>query len=252
LSSAEGRSKRIRGIAVAAALVFGGSAWAALDPGRGALSLLLVALALVAAGAAWYETGADSAKEIAIVGTLGGVAAAGRVLLALVPGVQPVTVITIAAGASLGLRAGIGVGATAAFVSNLFLGQGIWTPWQMLAWGACGAIGALARPVVRRRIGFALLAFVLGLGFSAAMDLWEWWSFYPHRWAALTLQVTRGFPFDMAHAVGNVLIVLAAGPELRRVLERYGRRLRTEIVWDGRETPRSEDASGAAIGTMGP
>jgi hypothetical protein len=28
-----------------------------------------------------------------------------------------------------------------------------------------------------------------------------------------------------------VLIVLVAGPELRRLLDRYGKRLRTEIVW---------------------
>jgi len=34
-------------------------------------------------------------------------------------------------------------GALAALASNFALGQGIWTPWQMLAWGACGAAGAL-------------------------------------------------------------------------------------------------------------
>jgi hypothetical protein len=45
------------------------------------------------------------------------------------------------------------------------------------------------------------------------------------------LQIARGFPFDLAHAIGNVLIALAAGPELRRVLERYERRTRVEIAW---------------------
>ena len=192
---------------------------------------MLVALALIAGGVAWFESGPGSAKEIAVVATLGGVAAAGRVLYAAIPGVQPVTVIALASGAALGVRAGIAVGALAAFASNFFLGQGIWTPWQMLAWGACGAIGGLAARLVRNRLAFAALAFVLGLGFSAFMDLWEWYSFFPHTWAALSLQFSRGFPFQLAHAVGNVILVLAAGPELRRVLERYGRRLRTEIVW---------------------
>ncbi len=206
-------------------------AWAALDPDRAALSLLLVALALVAAGVAWFESGPGSAKEIAVVATLAGVAAAGRVLFAAVPGVQPVTVIAIAAGAALGVRAGIAVGALAAFASNFFLGQGIWTPWQMLAWGTCGAVGGLAAPLIRRRVAFAVLAFALGLGFSAFLDLWEWVSFFPHTWEALTVQMTRGLPFSLAHAIGNVILVLVAGPELRRVLERYGRRLRTQIVW---------------------
>jgi energy-coupling factor transport system substrate-specific component len=43
--------------------------------------------------------------------------------------------------------------------------------------------------------------------------------------------VSRGLPFDLAHAIGNVLIALAVGPELRRVLERYERRTRVEIAW---------------------
>jgi len=35
----------------------------------------------------------------------------------------------------------------------------------------------------------------------------------------------------VAHAAGNVAIALAAGPELRRMLDRYRLRLRTEVVW---------------------
>jgi energy-coupling factor transport system substrate-specific component len=64
------------------------------------------------------------------------------------------------------------------------------------------------------------------------MDLWLWFSFYPHTWAGLTAVVARGIPFDLAHAIGNLLIALVAGPELRRLLERYGRRLRPRVVWD--------------------
>ena len=141
------------------------------------------------------------------------------------------TVIVVATGAALGARAGIAAGAVAALVSNFVLGQGPWTPWQMLGWGACGAAGALARGLIRRRVPFAVFCCLLGFGFSAMMDLWEWYSFYPHTWVALTALVGRGFPFDTAHAIGNLVIALAAGPELRRVLDRYGRRLRTEVVW---------------------
>lgn len=218
-------------VVAASACTFGLAAWAALDPSRAGLSLLLAALAVLVGGAAWLETGPGSAKELALVATLAGVAAAGRVLFAPIPGVQPVTVIAVAAGAALGVRAGIGVGAIAAFASNIFLGQGIWTPWQMLAWGACGAAGGLLAPALTRRVPFAVACFVLGLAFSALMDLWEWLSFYPHTWEALTVQMARGFPFQLAHALGNVVIALAVGPELRRLLERYGRRLRAEVSW---------------------
>jgi len=221
---------RAAALALAAAAL-AAAVWAAAAPANAALALLLAAATLVAAGASWLEAGPDSARELAVVATLGGVAAAGRVLFAPIPGVQPVTVICVAAGAALGARAGIAVGGVAAFVSNFFLGQGVWTPWQMVGWGACGAAGALLSALIRGRIPFALVCAVLGLGFSALMDVWTWLSFYPHTSAGLTLALGRGFWFDVAHAAGNLVIALAAGPELRRMLDRFGRRLRVEVVW---------------------
>jgi len=215
----------------AAGVAFAGGAWAALSPQDAALSLLLVAFALVAAGFAWLEAGTGSSKEVALVAVLGGVAAAGRVLFAAVPGVQPVTVVVVAAGAALGARVGFATGAVAALVSNFYLGQGIWTPWQMLAWGGCGVAGALAAHLIRRRWAFAALCFALGFAFSSAMDLWHWYSFWPHTWEALSLVYARGVWFSAAHAIGNVVFALAIGPELRRLLERYGHRLRVDVAW---------------------
>jgi energy-coupling factor transport system substrate-specific component len=204
---------------------------AALVVQDGALATALGAGALVVAGVAWFESGTDSTRELAVIATLAAGAAAGRVLFAAVPGVQPVTVIAIVAGASLGARAGVATGALAAFVSNLFLGQGIWTPQQMLGWGACGAAGALLAPLLRNRWVLASVAAVLGFAFSVSMDVWLWYGFSPHTFPALAAVVGRGLWFDVSHAAGNVMIALAAGPELRRMLDRYGARLKTVVVW---------------------
>ena len=204
---------------------------AALVVQDGALATALGAAALVAAGVAWFEMGTDSTRELAVIATLAAAAAAGRVLFAAVPGVQPVTVIAIVAGAALGIRAGAATGALAAFVSNFFLGQGIWTPQQMLGWAACGVAGALLAPALRNRWVLAVVAAVLGFAFSASMDVWLWYGFSPHTVTALVAVVGRGLWFDAAHAAGNVVLALAAGPELRRMLDRYARRLRTEVVW---------------------
>src|SRR5215470_13493077 len=198
---------------------------AALVVNDGALATLLGAASLIAAGIAWFESGQDSTRELAVVATLAGAAAAGRVLFAAIPGVQPVTVIAVVAGATLGARAGAATGALAAFASNFFLGQGVWTPQQMLGWGACGVAGALLSPVIRSRWSLAAVTAALGFAFSMSMDVWLWWGFFPHTLPSLVAVLARGLWFDVAHAAGNVVIALAAGPELRRLLERYRVRL---------------------------
>lgn len=207
------------------------SAWAALDPARGGVAVLLAALAVLAGGFAWLERGTMSARDLTLVATLGGLAAAGRVLFAPIPGVQPVTVVVAAAGVALGPKRGFAVGALAALASNFFLGQGPHTPWQMLAWGGCGLLGGIAAPLLRRRLAFAAFCVALGFAFGSVMDLWLWYGFYPHTEAALLARLAAGVPFNVAHAAGNLALALAAGPELRRVLERFARRSRTEVVW---------------------
>ena len=218
-----------RALLACGAAALAAAAWAALDPERGAFAVLLAALAALAAGVAWLEDSPGSVKDLTLVATLAGLAAAGRVLFAPIPNVQPVTVIVAASGAALGPRRGFAVGALAALTSNFFLGQGPHTPWQMLAWGGCGMAGGLARRFVTRRVPFALFCFALGFAYGVPMDLWHWYGFL--RDAPVSVVLGAGIAFNTAHALGNLLIALAAGPELRRVLERYDRRTRTEVVW---------------------
>src|SRR5262249_10294754 len=142
-------------VVLAAAVVAFAGALVLAAAGDGRISIWLVTGSLLAAIVSWLESGPDNAKEVALVPTPAGAAAAGRVLFAPVPGVQPVTVVTIVAGAALGLRAGVAVGMLAALASNFFLAQGPWTPYQMLAWGACGAAGALFASLLRRRLALA-------------------------------------------------------------------------------------------------
>ena len=221
-----------RRVAAAASLTaLAGAAWAALDPARGGLALLLAAGATLVAAAAWLEDSPGSARDLTLVATLGGLAAAGRVLFAPIPGVQPVTVVVAASGVALGPKRGFAVGALAALASNFFLGQGPHTPWQMLAWGGCGLLAGAMRRFLQGRAAFAVFCVALGFGYGFVLNLWHWYGFFPHTTAALGTVLAAGFAFDVAHAGGNLVLATAIGPELRRVFDRYGRRTRTEVVW---------------------
>ncbi len=195
------------------------------------LTVVLILVIVLALGVIALERGGDGAKEVALVATLGAAAAAGRVLFAPIPSVQPVTVTCIVAGAALGPRAGLAVGPIAGLLSNSFLGQGPWTPPQMALWAAAGLTGALLRPVCRRAVGLALVAGIWGLVFNWAMNVWFLASFGPEvSWPAFVVATGRSLPFDIAHAAGNVVFALAIGPALLRLLDRYARRIRTEVV----------------------
>jgi energy-coupling factor transport system substrate-specific component len=193
---------------------------------------------VLALGLVGLERGRGGAKELALVATLGAVAAAGRVLFSPLPGVQPVTVICLVSGAALGPRAGLAVGPIAGLVSNSFLGQGPWTPPQMALWALAGLSGALLRPVCRRPLGLAVVGLAWGLVFGWAMDLWTLAAFGPEvSWPALVLLGGRGMPFDLAHGIGNVVLALIAGPALIRLLERYARRVSVRVEPAGEGSP---------------
>jgi energy-coupling factor transport system substrate-specific component len=198
---------------------------------QSAAAVTLSALCLVVLGIAAWERGPGGAREVALVGSFGAAAAAGRVLFAAIPNVQPVTTMTACAGVALGPRAGAAVGGLAALVSNSFLGQGPWTPWQMLAWGLVGATGGAAGPLLRRsRSSLIVFCAVWGFVFDAILNVVDLATFGPSwTWQAFWALEGRGLPFDIAHATGNALLAAVAGPSLIRLLDRYGTRLRVEL-----------------------
>jgi energy-coupling factor transport system substrate-specific component len=196
-----------------------------------AAAVTLAALALLSVGIGVWERGPGGAREVALVGSFGAAAAAGRVLFAAIPNVQPVTTMTACAGVALGPRAGAAVGGLAAIVSNGFLGQGPWTPWQMLAWGLVGATGGAAGPLLRRsRLALIVFCALWGFVFDAILNVVDLATFGPSwTWQAFWALEGRGIAFDVAHATGNAVLAAVAGPGLIRLLDRYGKRLRVEL-----------------------
>ncbi len=104
---------------------------------------LAAVITFLAAAYYLYERRGVSTREAAVIASLAALAGLSRVPLAGFPGVQPTTFMVIISGAVFGPGAGFMVGSLAAVVSNMVLGQGPWTPWQMLAWGFAGLSGGL-------------------------------------------------------------------------------------------------------------
>ena len=184
-------------------------------------------------GISMYELRRPSPKTIALVAALAAAAVAGRILFAALPNVQPTTDIVFLTGYVLGATSGAFVGALAALVSNIFFGQGPWTPWQMLAWGLVGIFGAgMGRLLARKcsRWVIAVCCAIAGIFFGLIMNFSLWITFTDPSFSGGFLVLQAGsLWFDIAHATGNLLIAAAVGPAMVKALKRYQRRF--EVRW---------------------
>ena len=195
-------------------------------------SFTLVGLVLVVGWLA-YERARPSARMAAVVATLAAVAALGRDAFVALPDVKPITAVTLVVGYALGPLPGFCVGAVGMLASNVLLGQGPYTPWQMAAWGLVGLMGAALGRLTNRRLGRVPLA--LACAFTALvakeiMNVYTWTLGAAHTPAALLAVAGAGLPFDLVDVGASFLFGLAFAPELARVLARM--RARMDIRWE--------------------
>lgn len=176
-----------------------------------------------------FERGKNSARELVVIAVMSAFSVIGRLAFAPIPAFKPVTAITIISGIALGPEAGFVVGSTTAIVSNIFYGQGPWTPFQMLVWGIIGFLsGAVFRKTEKPNL-ILLSAFGIAGGavFSLLMDVWATLSidgeFLMSRYLA---NVASSLPFMAIYAVSNVVFLLIlAKPfleKLGRIKKKYG------------------------------
>jgi prenyltransferase beta subunit len=202
------------------------------------LASFAIVLGILLAGWLVYERSRPSARMTAVIGTLAAVAALGRDAFVALPDVKPITAMTFVVGYALGPLPGFAVGAIGMLASNIVLGQGPYTPWQMAAWGLVGLAGAGAGRLSGRRlgrVGVALACGVSAFGAKEIMNAYTWTLGATHTPAAFLATAGAALPFDVTDAVASFLFGLAFGPELARLLGRM--RARMTVTWEAAATP---------------
>lgn len=215
--------------------------------------LLLPALLMAAGGLVLlfftsFERSRAGAQTIVLIALLSALACAGRILFAGIPNVQPSSFLILLTGIVFGPQAGFMTGAMTALTSNMLLGQGPWTVWQMAAWGLMGlCAGLLRRFLLKHRLVLAAFGFAWGFLFGWIMNLWtvSGGFFGPFSLRAVLAACTASLPLDFAHAACNLLLLLLlAKPFLRkmeRVAVKYGLRQGTGGISSTRGAPAAEE-----------
>jgi len=229
-----------------------------------AVLALLVTLCL---GAVLTEltSGQMSARAIAAMGVLAAANSALRLaetaLVALPGGFSPVFFLILLCGYVFGPRFGFLYGALSLLVSAMVTGGvGPWLPYQMFTSGwvgmSAGWLGKIPKPKERSGLWdlglLSAFGFAWGLLYGAIINLYFW----PYAVGTIGGGWERGIGlgetarryavfygvtslwWDLARAVGNVALVAAFGLPVMRVLQRFRRRFRFEVIpeWDPEET----------------
>nr|MDE5778236.1 ECF transporter S component [Lachnospiraceae bacterium] len=196
------------------------------------ISLLLV-LEAITAFFLEFEKRKPKLRQIMLVAMMTAITVAGRELFYMIPNIKPVAALVILSGISFGGEAGFLIGSMSMLVSNIFFGQGSWTPWQMFAMGMLGFLaghifkqeGEISK---KKKWGICIYGFLaVVLFYGVLMNLSSVIMYQDNINSAMILAALgTGLPFDLIHACGTfVFLMIGTNPLLsilNRVKAKYG------------------------------
>ncbi len=192
---------------------------------------LLIILETMLPFALIFEGRKPQARELVIISVLCAIAVTGRVAFVMLPQFKPVVALVIIAGVCFGGETGFLVGAITAFASNVYFGQGPWTPWQMFAFGIVGFLaGVLFQKGILRRnkidlciFGFFATLIICGGILNTATVVM---SQNKITMEMLLKTIAVGLPMDLIHATSTAFFLwFALEPmceKLERIKVKYG------------------------------
>lgn len=110
-------------------------------------SIMLISMAILLAAVLIYvhifEKRKPRAREMVVIAMMSAITVVANIICAYTIPLHAGTAVVIITGIALGPEAGVLTGALARFVCNFFMGQGIWTPWEMVAWAMLGGLAGV-------------------------------------------------------------------------------------------------------------
>lgn len=120
-----------------------------------------------------FEKTKNTTREVVLIAVMVALTVASRLIFAPISSFKPVTAMVIITGVAYGAKAGYITGAMSAILSDIFFGQGPWTPFQMLVWGIIGFFAGVLFCNKKLRLWAIILYSILcGILFSLIMDIW--------------------------------------------------------------------------------
>jgi energy-coupling factor transport system substrate-specific component len=166
-------------------------------------------------------------KELSLIAIYSTFTAIARVPFNVIPNFTPCDFLIFCAGYVFGPLIGFIIGGNTAIISNLFLGQGPWTIYQIVAWGLVGVTGGLLNPKhnqIPNRFFIAIVGFIWGFVYGWITNIWFWLLNPPISLTTFIATNILSFPFDLLHAIASFIFLFAFGIPTINILYRYRQR----------------------------
>lgn len=171
-----------------------------------------------------FEGRKPQARELVTIAVMCALAVAARAAIPT-PNFKAIFAVIMICGIAFGPETGFLVGAISAFASNFFYGQGPYTPWQMLGYGAAGLIAGFAfagnrlprKPLIMAVFGFIGVVLVVG----PVLDTSGVFLTLPSiSWATVMPLYVSGFAVNVSQGISTFVALLLLGKPLLDKLDR--------------------------------
>lgn len=165
------------------------------------------------------KTNAFTTQEIAFLSLLTAACVVGRLMFQFIPNVQPMTVLFLMITLQFGISRGLIVNVLSVLITNFYLGMGIWTISQIIAFTLIILLyGLFSKTTLFRKylwlqISYSLFAgyfygFILAMIDTKVYGMSNFWAYY-----------LAGISFDTLHGIGNAGFYILLYPIFKRLFQ---------------------------------
>ena len=114
------------------------------------ISIIILAVA-IAIPFFTFEKRKPKARHVVMIAVMSALTVVANIICAYTIPFHAGTALVIITGIAFGPQTGFLTGVLSRFVCNFFMGQGVWTPWEMAAWGLLGVLAGIIMAVLLMR-----------------------------------------------------------------------------------------------------
>lgn len=161
-----------------------------------------------------------SVRDIAVIGLLVAISSITRIGMSYLPNIQISTTLIILITINYGLKYGLLVAILTPLTSNMILGQGIWTIWQMVSWSIVSIMSIWFKRYRDNLYVIGILSLISGYIFGLAISIQSCITYGLHGNSFIAYYIA-GLGFDTLHAVGNTVFCVLILKRFNSIFKKY-------------------------------